>query len=49
MDNQTTPSLQRNALRSTDSGVHVCTVMDDAGNSGEGIFPILVTGALYLH
>ena len=44
INGQTTVSLQRDALRSTDSGLHTCTVMDDAGNIGVGTILIRVTG-----
>lgn len=47
--NQTTVSLQRDALRSTDSGLHTCTVMDDAGNAGVGTLLIHVTGTVLFY
>ena len=41
---QTTQSVTRDALRSTDSGNHTCAVSDDAGNSGSHSVLVSVTG-----
>lgn len=42
--NQTSMTVVREGLRSTDSGNHTCTVDDDAGNSGDGSVLINVKG-----
>ena len=45
---QTTQSIVRSGVMSTDSGNHSCWVMDDAGNAGGGSITITVTGMISL-
>ena len=41
---QMVQSVNRDAVRSTDSGNHTCSVVDDAGNSGSSSVFISITG-----
>ena len=45
---QVSAEVMTNAARSSDSGVHSCTVSDDAGNSGSGSTVISVEGKYIL-
>ena len=41
---QTTPQLSRSALRSVDSGLHTCTLVDEVGNFGNATLQVVVQG-----
>lgn len=46
--NPVTQTISQQALRSADSGVYTCTVMDNAGNNGTDSIQLQVVGEIVL-